>query len=345
VRQYHTQFSNQTYHRRPKQSFWKRFFGAKKQTHNTRINPSRDSWTSSNPWRQPKQRNWHLVFILILLSILFLLWLGLMLFLPYFKMTKISIIGSKIISSTEMETYIMDTYLTGRKVWPSNNYFLVDTDKIYSDLQQKYLLSELKVEKIFPKELKIEMTEKNSAIIYDNGLETYLLDLEGTAISKLFNDIIPTTTIIATTTNTSTLSDTSPSATNTPMTTETVTTTVYKPDLTKFNTFDLKYLPVIYDTRLIPIEIKQTNILPVSLLSVITEWQSMIQKGGIGKVKYFEIDNLSTGIKSYLDRTWYVIFNPQNDLETQINNLKVLLRDIKPTEYVNLYYGERIFWK
>lgn len=343
MRQYRPQIKRYPSRRR-KRSFWGRFFGRKKKIHSTTIQPPKNSWGSSNPWNQKKQTpNWHVKAVVILLLILFLAWVGLLLYLPYFKMDKISITGLKIISPAEMETYVRDTYLTAGKILPINNYFWVDKEKISSDLKERYLLSDIQVQKIFPRELKIEATEKSSTVIYDNGIKSYLLDKEGTVIMEIFTDI---PTMIEKTI----VTPIQQIGTSTPTVTSTVevifVTSTYKPDLTRLNTKDVKYLPVIYDTRKSPIEVKQTMVLPPNLISTIIDWQGMAQKQGIGKVAYFEIsENPASGIKSYLNKRWYVIFSPKDDLETQINNLQILLREIKPNEYVDLRYGEKVFWK
>lgn len=268
-----------------------------------------------------------------------------MLWLPYFRITNISINGLKIINREEMETFIKNNYLKGGLILPTNNYFLVDSDEIYAGLKKHYLLSDLKIQKIFPKEIKIEAVEKLSTVIYDNGIKCYLLDKEGTAIAEIFVDE-PVLIIVTTTIDDITSRETE-QATSTAQQVISTTTIeqAYKPDLTRFKTNDLKYLPVIYDIRKPLVEVAQKTVLPPSLISTLMDWQIMIQRQGIGKVRYFELEELTAGIRTYLDRAWYIVFNPQNELETQINNLKVLLRDVKPTEYVNLYYDERIFWK
>ena len=57
------------------------------------------------------------------------------------------------------------------------------------------------------------------------------------------------------------------------------------------------------------------------------------------------IDNIGSGVTVITSNTWDVKINPENDIQSQLAKLKIILKENKIQLYVDLRYGERVFWK
>ena len=62
-------------------------------------------------------------------------------------------------------------------------------------------------------------------------------------------------------------------------------------------------------------------------------------------VKYYTIENIGSGVDVITSNTWDIKINPENDIQTQLDNLKIILKDNKVQLYIDLRYGDRVFWK
>ena len=105
-----------------------------------------------------------------------------------------------------MDSYIKINYLDDWKIWPKNNYFLSSAGKIAELLNQKYSLNRVEARKKFPHILEVDLEEKISSVIYDNGEKYFLLDDHGTVLKILgeTGSVAPSSTPV-TTTSSSTL--------------------------------------------------------------------------------------------------------------------------------------------
>lgn len=275
--------------------------------------------------------------------ILTIIWLGLMLFLPHFQIIELKIIGLKTINQNEAESFVQQGWLEGRRwlIFPANNYFIVNADEIHRQMTEKYLFESLTVEKIFPRLLQITAEEKISQVIYGDGNGYFLLDRQGTALNQLFP---PTTESLAAF---ATSSDEILMTTETTEATSTVSTST-APTLSAADWQWLKNqlpgLPIILDARRPTIQIKQSSVLSPAIIAAAIDWQAAMEKQGIGRIKHFEIGNPAAGFKIFTDRGWYLLAKPA-EVENQMNNLKIILRENKPSAYIDLRYGERVFWK
>ena len=128
----------------------------------------------------------------------------------------------------------------------------------------------------------------------------------------------------------------SASATSTPL--------EHIPDFKK-NKKDYGAFPLVFDLREPRLNDKQTDVLPAGLINSAIDWYGALEKRGIAGVKYFTLDQPSAGLTVYTNLPWRLYVNPSGDLENQIANLKIILRDNNPREYIDLRYGERVFWK
>jgi POTRA domain, FtsQ-type len=290
----------------------------------------------------------------IFLSSLFLViisWIGLMLYLPYFRINKVEFAGLTLINHDEISQFIKDKYLSS-KIIPKNNYFLVSKSKIAKDIAEKYATTKVEVTKIFPGVLSISIEEKITSIIYDNGSIYALLDNNGTVVLIIPNGDrdMPTNTIITSTTTLITNEEQAPvitaSSSIATSTTMTGLNDKHAPDWRKLSKTYIS-IPILYDARRQTVAEKQSGVLSSPFINALIDLQAQIRETGVGEVRYFTTDNPVAGVSATTNKPWKILLQPSNSLTDQILNLKTLLdsRNVQPAEYIDLRYGERVFWK
>jgi hypothetical protein len=105
---------------------------------------------------------------------------------------------------------------------------------------------------------------------------------------------------------------------------------------------EFENLPLIYDKR--ALEVRGRIITPDLIKSVI-KWKELLEKQKLGPVKYFTFENPDSGLELFINQPWKIMFSPNHDLFNQLSNLKLVLKDNKPSEYIDLRYEGRVFWK
>jgi cell division septal protein FtsQ len=281
--------------------------------------------TKNQPFAHKKN---HLLSIIVLA--LFLIWAGVILYLPYFRVTNINISGLKIISESEMRDDISNNFVTSsHNIWPRNNYFLINTGKIADFLQNKYQLSGIQITKEFPYQLNIVVEEKISSIIVNLGDQCVLLDNSGTVLKQL--DL---TKNIATTTTTTTTQPTSTIVQNLPR----VSSTLEVADFTYIRQ-QLGDLPIVNYFG------QKENTFSASYISKIISLFTEAKKQGIGHINYFVLSNPLDGVNAFTGKPWFIMFNLTDQPITQINKIKAITKDNKPTQYIDVRYQGRVYWK
>lgn len=287
--------------------------------------------------RERTRISWRKIIVFSTLAAVVVTWLALMLYLPFFQINTVTINGLRLISHDEIQNYINDKYIKSG-YWPKNNYFLVNPKKISADIASKYAVNKVEIKKIFSHEIQINIEEKITSIIYDNGQNYYLLDGEGTVVKVLEGDrgITTITTELSAVISTTTASTT----------TLTTSADAHKPNYLKF-TSEYYGLPMFYDARRLNVHENQVNVLPANLIKSMIDWKQTLKSEGIGEAHYFTSNNPTAGITVVLSRPWSIMVQPGNDMTAQMQNLKTILTNsnIKPTEYIDLRFEERVFWK
>lgn len=301
----------------------------------------------ANPLKAKIQKKIGLAHIApISLATITFVWVGLMLYLPYFRITAVNYTGLKIIKTEEVSALINKEFLSPSRWWPSNNFFLVHETSVVTALEKAFPLNSVEVIKIFPNTLTINMEESISSAIYDNGSQYWLLDQEGMAI-KYLREVNTTTEFqlskvtLAAPATTTTVLGAKITASSTPQTTSTL---VHVPNFGKIRQEYGNY-PLIYDTRNIPAIDRQNNVLAETLIGGVIDFFNGLERAGIAKTKYITLGEPGAGATIITDHPWKIIFQPANNADAQLENLKIVLRDNRPAEYVDVRFGERIYWK
>jgi len=343
MRYFHSQKNFSQY--KPHQSFWQKLKKKRQKKENNATITSANSNSLKNPFKKndTNHKKSHKKIVLWLFLLLILAWITLIFTLPYFNIKKIIVEGNLINKTSEIENYTQQGNLFQKKCCFKKNYFLFDEIKLSEAIKNYFLYEKVEIRKIFPNTIKILITEKPASVIYDNHKNYFLLDTDGKIVKKI-NEIIPkeaeeivfVTNTIEMATNTLTTSlNTSGSATNTPKD---------KIDGQNYQEIVKSYgpLPIIIDLYQ---KNNQENLISPEIVKAAVGWQKHLSEQGIVQAKYFLTNETDFNLKILTDKSWYILINSEYDLLTQLNNLKTILSNYKPQEYVDLRFGEKVYWK
>ncbi len=286
----------------------------------------------------------------LLLPALLLAWIGLMLFLPYFRINNVSYYGLNIVKKDTIDTYVRGNVLASRfSWWPANNYFLLGKSRLESNLKKQFSFATVTVKKVFPNRIIVDVTEKISSIIYDDGQNYYLLDQSGQIIKLLRavgeserKTVLISAPIVAisSTTPTFTASSTAESPSSTTRIDHTPNSASIHQEFGKF--------PVLYDKRDEPLNAASSSGMvlfnPIAVKGIL-DWQTLVEERGIGRIKYFTSQQTTPGITTVINEPWTLQFDPTGDLEQQARNIELVLRENRPTQYIDVRFGDRVYWK
>jgi len=348
MRHYKSEYTFEKY--KPYESRWKRFCRSRKKKKNSAFPVQREnSRYGKNPFKSHRKKISLTTVKVLILIVLILGWVVLLFYLPFFRINKITISGLNNLTNSEIEQLIYTDYFKPSKLIPYNDYFLVNPDKIKDGINKKYALQSVQVTKTFPNQLNIDIVEKISALIYDNGQKYYLLDSGGTVI-KYLTDVDSGEFI----------SKPSASSTGTPKLSATTTATIgmiasestassttstleHVPDYKKIQKLFGDY-PIVYDSRGLQVDVKQIGVLPEQFISSVDSWFKGLAGQGI-VTKYFLLSNMNSGLTIFTTNPWNILFKYEDSPDAEINSLKNILKNIHPVNYVDLRFGDRVYWK
>lgn len=317
---------------KPHQTFWQKWKSDRKKRE-VKIELSES--TLKNPFkREVVKKNRSKKIIWIIFGILFISWVFLIIYLPYFTINKVEIIGNKITSSEEINYLINQSKYFKNSFIPKKNYFTFADIALAEEIKTTFLFEGVTVKKIFPNSIRVIITEKPASIIYTNNSAYLLLDADGKLIKKI-QEVAPVTEKFSSSSTTST--------------DEITTTTTSSPKIfdnqEKFEALNKDYggLPIIIENG--SIEVSDNNYISSNIIKFVHEWKKELKEQGIGDAKYFTIDSTGFNIKISTDQPWYIYANTDLESKIQLKNLKIILTNNKPLEYIDLRFGERVYWK
>lgn len=330
----------------PKQSWWRRLFSRKKKSTIQTTSASR----YANPYAKVNKPRRKFPFKTVGFIVVVSSWVGLMLYVPFFQITKISYEGLKIIKPNEIEAVVED-YLAPKRFWPSHNYFVVGEERLAKVLLERFSMRKVTVTKNFPDGLHILVEEKISAIIYDNGTNYYLLDQSGTVLKRITLEeegseieVSTSTPDQATPTSMIATALTTTVSSSTTSTLEFPTSTPHVPDISFLNT-EYEGFPVIYDAREPAVTEKQDNVLPEDFIEGFIELYSALKRNNLAIVEYGLLNDPNAGISLIVDKPWSILAQPKNNPAMQVENIQIITKQYRPGEYIDVRFNERVYWK
>ncbi len=299
----------------------------------------------ANPFKLKKKKRLTHLAPAALLSLIFV-WLALMLYSPYFRVTELAVSGLKIIKPEEINFFIKNQFLPAGRFWPKNNYFLIRETAVAEVLQNKFALNTIRVAKVFPHILTINLEERVSSAIYDNGSGYWLIDQNGTVIQYLRAVTSTEFELVGTMSSSSqsAILGTKITASSTLFASSTAKTSIHIPDFKKIQQ-EYGKLPLIYDTRNITVTERPGGLLDPAVIQGILDFFNNLEQVKIAAIKYMVIGDPAAGATAVTDQPWKIMFQPTDLIQTQLKNLKIVLRDNQPLQYVDVRFGERIYWK
>lgn len=288
------------------------------------------------------------------LMITLIIWLDLIIYLPYFKVNNVNYEGLEIIRNDEIAT-VVNEKLSGFNFWflPKDSYFLLNTGGIEKELNKKFSLESVAIEKKFPNTINVKIKEKLSAVIYDDGVEYKILSKSGEVVKNLGpvdqneyqtvankeesfdnNAFLTSTTVSSTFTKNPILQNTSTPA------------QFNKKHTPKYQQLSKEYpgYPIFYDKRKQAGDENPVKLDESYMVNVI-EFYSRLRDSQITTIKYLEMEHPLAGVVVYSSKPWQISFQPSNDIETQIKNLEIVLGKNQPQKYIDLRYKDKVYWK
>lgn len=255
----------------------------------------------------------------------------------YFTVRTLSFQGLERVSETKI-TEFTSNKISGKKllVFKKNNYFSLNIQSLRESLEKEYSFENITVQKKFPHTLIVQVKEKPSALIYDNGQEYTLIGEHGEKLETL-RVVTPEEwqAVTRVVTSTNTLGEVE--------TKQEVLKNIHKPDVKSLLVMGKK-LPILYDTE----QGASTSTIAVEQSTVdgLRKWSDFLETRMKIPVAYTEL--LEGGEDGYIHTTQgWGIYIKFADADTAFPIFLSLLPKIdqKTVSYIDMRYLSRVYWK
>ncbi|MDP3900693.1 MAG: FtsQ-type POTRA domain-containing protein [bacterium] len=267
-----------------------------------------------NPFFQRRRRrvstiSWKLKIFVVLTVLMLSSGLWFVFYHDFFNVKNIEIIGSENIRQSAI-LEIADEQLAQKKFFILNqkNIFSLSKKQLKNEILKKYYVIDLKINRELPGTIVISFTEKQATAIWLEDDIYYYIDSDLNIISKIESLDIDIKNFIV-------------------MTNNREETLIEETSLSKKISIDQKYL------------------------GFATKLASKLNINHIDHEGTFYINNLETTVDIKIIDGPVVHFNVENDLDSQFTSLKTLLDEevkgdhLKKLEYIDLRFGEKIYYK
>lgn len=295
----------------------------------------------TNPFSQEKVNwRWRMkIYSLICLGVLTMLF-GI--FHPFFQIKNVEIQGLQRISEEEFKNAVLGIINYNHLlIFPAKNYFLADLKQMDEILKERFPLAVIITRKVFPDTLNIQVEEKISTVIYDNGKKYHYLDTEGKIVEilrQVGEDEWQEIKKMATSTD----------ATGKEISEIKVVERTHRPPVKKIIE-EIGDYPIIYDQRGLDGEINDIVLSPEIIHGVISYF-NFINKHTNIPFGYVLMDNdLGEGSILTLEGWQLKVSFVRDDLEKQFAELQYLLQSKKinrqTLNYIDLRFPGKVFWQ
>lgn len=290
------------------------------------------SWHSvkENPlWTKGEKIDWKKQIEIGILAVTILASIAVCLYAPYFRINSVQVAGLQRISQKKF-TESINSVMNCRRflILPGSDYFVADLSEIKSILSEKFPLESITITKKFPNTLIVNVEEKISTIIYDNGVEYGYLDTDGNVVEilrKVGEDE---------------WQEKAAATSSTPA----IRVHVPKSKQIKKETGDY---PIVYDERGLAAGLN-TNVLDKETVAGIIQWFNFLNKQAQISPNYFTIsDGLGEGVIK-TGEGWFIKANFKRDVAGQFNELQYVLKqkiNRANVNYIDLRYPGKVYWQ
>jgi len=301
-------------------------------------------YTGSNPYQQEKKGvDWRKRIKVIILILALLVMVVFVLFHPFFHIKNQNITGLQRINETEFREAVFGM-IDYKKffIFPGRDYLLINVEELEAIIKDRFSIESIIIKKVFPDTLNIQIEEKISTIIYDNGEKYNYLGLEGKIVEilrKVGNDEWQEVTEIVTSTNVQ----------GEEIEKKRVIERTHKPTL-DIIIKELGDYPLVYDKRGFIGEINTQVLQPETVQGVIA-WFNLINKRTDIPFGYIIIENELGNAIITTREGWSLLIKLSEDVEIQFEELQYLLREkIKKINrsnlnYIDLRFPGRVYWQ
>ncbi len=304
-------------------------FGAKKfRGASGRIVPRRNALLGGNSalgsyrhrqyfWQRRSFKLW-LILIAVAIVILLYLLFGRVIF----TIKTISVQGLKTLSTQEIEQIVNSQEAKRRwLVFSQQNLWVFDSKMAENSLRERFMLDSVKIKKRPLGKLKIELSEKSNQLTWVSGEDYYYLDPNGLAVKDI---------LVA---NIEVVEGDNDNQANAAA-------------LIDSEAID-QNLPKVIDDSVRPLEVGQ-QVLTASTVSFINALDNQLKQLDLTVTSYSMANSSATEIIAKTNKGFDIYFNTSNDLERQIANLKLVLKEKvgdSRVEYIDLRFGNKVYIK
>lgn len=264
---------------------------------------------------------------------------GLLFLHPFFTMRVIDIKNLQRLPENEIRDTVSGI-LSYKKyyIFPQNNYFLIDLSDLHEIVTGKYPMKKLTIRKVFPHTLSLEVEEKPSKIIYDNGEQYSFLDEDG-RISEIVRVVDPSEWKVISKSVTST------NEKGEEISSEEILSRFHSPDY-KSVRLEIGEYPLVYDQRGKKVS-KNEQVLEIKTLEGIMDWYQKIKNQTDVPLSYFEFGQELGDIIIKTSEGWIIKAKLNESIEMQFQTLQYILREKvkRPNlQYIDVRFSGKAFW-
>jgi cell division septal protein FtsQ len=255
--------------------------------------------------------SWHGKLIVILLMILLGGAIYFIFYSPYFSIRQIEISGLQKIDSNELRG-IVDNQTASRRflIFPQNNIFVFDEKSAEKEINERYALNYLKIEKRLPGSVSISVEEKIPALIWKTAEKFYLVDGDGVIIREIQEGEV----------------------------------SGYQTNQPGAN------MALVFDESNEITAVKEQIISRKKAEAVVNLQNTLARTTGLQIVNFTMTNRGDLLIKCLTNEGWQIYFSPTDDLDEQIQKLSVFLKEKNQEDrrgllYVDLRFEDRVYYK
>jgi len=269
--------------------------------------------------------------------------IGMFVYHPFFRISKIQVNGVETITPQEIEQTIygaMDYHKWF--LFPASSFFFVDASEVESILNQRFPLNTVAITKQFPHTLTVLLQERLSTILYDNGDAYHFIGLTGKVVEPVrkVTDAewwIDTEIVTSTNERGEEVSEKKEIARH------------HRPDMNGLQK-DVGEFPLIVDTNAIErgTVALNTDVIKEDYISQVLEWYEVLLQQFDLTISYVDVSSPYRTVIFTNAGLQILIALPAGESIAQIDRFRAAYKeisDISVIGYIDVRYPGKIYWQ